>query len=165
MSARTGPSPPSLPHPSSLGANITRPIRRYGIARNERKEGIKKGWRRRNGEGRGGEGGGGRESIHLEGKGTKGEERERERLSLWPVAASVSGLAFCDPLSRPIYRENRSIASPFFPFFHESKMNRTSRVFPRVREFLECGFILLNRDLDTDTWWSAWSIYISYYLF
>lgn len=40
--------------------------------------------------------------IHLEGKGTKGEER----LSLWLVAASVSGLAFCDPLSRPIYREN-----------------------------------------------------------
>lgn len=40
--------------------------------------------------------------IHLEGKRTKGEER----LSLWLVAASVSGLAFCDPLSRPIYREN-----------------------------------------------------------
>lgn len=135
---RPVPACPPTPPPCAAGANITRPIRRLE-SRSQRRRNVKKAkkrvtvaekkrWRRGGGKGKMVVEGG----IHLEGKGTKGEER----LSLWLVAASVSGLAFCDPLSRPIYRENWSIASTFFSYFHGWwKMNG----FPRVRD-LENSF-------------------------
>lgn len=110
MSARTGQSPPAPPlHPPALPVQILRD--RFGAwnrdrSATKRKEGKEAGdgggeETVEEGRGKGKDGGGGRHPP-----GGKRNEGRRERLSLWLVAASVSGLAFCDPLSRPIYREN-----------------------------------------------------------
>lgn len=101
MSARTGLSPPA-PHPPPLPVQILRD--RFGAWDRDRRATKRK---------EGGDGGGeetgerGRERWWREASTWREKERREKRLlSLWLVAASVSGLAFCDPLSRPIYREN-----------------------------------------------------------